>query len=202
MELAWGRAQQVNVKLKIKISAGVVVGCSVSSAAIGASPIPFSDALLLVPLQTSMLVGLMKVWGLSPMKHPKLIALMTALQTVASAGIDSSHWFLLLALGGLGLASALKLIPGVGTIIGAIINGTVATVMTCGIGIGYTFAVKKWHNQDLSLEELDAVPFEAIKKIFLDQLHPRKIKEYMAQVKPGSLGESVHRILEGNEEVM
>jgi uncharacterized protein (DUF697 family)/GTP-binding protein EngB required for normal cell division len=105
--------------LKRKQAAGIVTGAVTAAAAVGASPIPFSDAALLVPVQTGMILGIAGIYGIHIGK--------AAIGSVASsAGIS--------ALGKSVAGGLMKLIPGIGTIAGAIVNASVAAAITGALG--------------------------------------------------------------------
>jgi uncharacterized protein (DUF697 family)/GTP-binding protein EngB required for normal cell division len=105
--------------LKHKQATGVVAGATTAAAAVGASPIPFSDAALLVPVQTGMIMGIAGIYGIHVGK--------AAISSVAAgAGIS--------ALGKSVAGGLMKLIPGIGTIAGAIVNASVAGTITGALG--------------------------------------------------------------------
>jgi uncharacterized protein (DUF697 family)/GTP-binding protein EngB required for normal cell division len=112
-----GLREGLSVKRKQAIA--VIAGATVAAAAVGASPIPFSDAALLIPIQTGMIVGIAAIYGINIGK--------AAITSIASGvGITS--------LGRSVAGGLLKFIPGVGTIIGAVINSSVAGAITGAIG--------------------------------------------------------------------
>src|SRR5262249_8963816 len=61
---AFVAAQRVSLGLKQKRARMVVAGATATAAAVGATPIPFADAALLVPIQIGMLVGVSTTFGL------------------------------------------------------------------------------------------------------------------------------------------
>jgi uncharacterized protein (DUF697 family)/GTP-binding protein EngB required for normal cell division len=105
--------------LKRKQAAAVVAGATVAAGAVGASPIPFSDAALLVPVQTGMIMGIAGIYGIHVGK--------AAISSVAS-GIGIS------ALGKSVAGGLIKLIPGIGTVVGAVVNASVAGTITGALG--------------------------------------------------------------------
>lgn len=92
---------------------------SLTSAIIGCSPIPFSDAFLLVPVQLTMMARLHKLFG-----QP----------WVEGMGMAISRELVVVGLGRSVVGNLMKLVPGVGTVAGAAINGTVATTITQALG--------------------------------------------------------------------
>ena len=97
-----------------------VIPAYVSAAGvIGASPIPFSDAFLLVPEQVTMAIHIMRIYGIEESRQ------------VVTSLISST----VLSRLGKALSSALlKIIPGVGTIVGGAINASVASGLTFSLG--------------------------------------------------------------------
>lgn len=111
---------------KHKQGAIAITVAATASAAVGASPIPFSDAALLVPIQTGLVIKLASIYGLKA-------------ETGVITGFVGSA-----AISNLGKAAAgnlVKLIPIIGTIAGAAINAGVASAITSAIGIALNEAM-------------------------------------------------------------
>lgn len=96
-----------------------VHAASLTAAIIGFSPIPFSDAFLLVPVQLTMMSRLHKIFGQSWSE---------------SLGKSLSRELIVVGLGRGAVGNILKLVPAVGTIAGAAINATVASSITESLG--------------------------------------------------------------------
>lgn len=101
-------------------AAGIVAAASLTSYAIGWTPIPFSDAPLLIGTQVIMAAKLATLFGVNSEALIPVVAGQIAVYA-----------------GGLGLTSLLKLIPGIGTVIGGVIDSTVAIILTAALGIVY-----------------------------------------------------------------
>ncbi|MFT9456063.1 MAG: GTPase [Liquorilactobacillus hordei] len=112
----------------IRNEAKIVIHTASVAAATGASPIPFSDAAILIPVQTTMIAGIYHAYG----KSLSSGAIKGALTATAVAGLGKS------AVGNL-----LKFIPGVGTVTGAIINGGVASTFTEAMGVAVASALSE-----------------------------------------------------------
>ena len=108
---------------KKKIANKVIAGYATGSAAIGGTPIPFSDAALLVPEQSAMVIHILKIYDLSNLKE---VAKGLVGQLVIS-NIGKSI-----------AGSLIKIIPGVGTWIGGAINASVAASITSAIGLSFS----------------------------------------------------------------
>jgi uncharacterized protein (DUF697 family) len=96
-----------------------VHAASLIAAIIGFSPIPFSDAFLLVPVQLTMMSRLHKIFGRSWSE---------------SLGKSLSRELIVVGLGRGAVGNILKLVPAVGTVAGAAINATVASTITESLG--------------------------------------------------------------------
>jgi uncharacterized protein (DUF697 family)/GTP-binding protein EngB required for normal cell division len=105
--------------LKHKQAAAIAAGATTAAAAVGASPIPFSDAALLVPVQTGMIMGIAGIYGI----HIGKAATGSLMNSVAISALGKS------IAGGL-----IKFFPGVGSVVGAIINASVAGSITGALG--------------------------------------------------------------------
>nr|WP_260697898.1 YcjF family protein [Enterococcus mundtii] len=92
---------------------------SLTAAIIGCSPIPFSDAFLLVPVQLTMMGRLHKLFGQSWSE---------------SLGKSVSKELIVVSLGRSAVGNIIKIIPAVGTVAGAAINATVASTITESLG--------------------------------------------------------------------
>lgn len=106
-----------------------------SAAAVGvsASPIPFSDSALLIPIQTTMIMSIYKSYNQEISEG----FLQGALKATAVSAL------------GKGVAgNLLKLVPGVGTVAGAFINAGVAVAFTEAMGFGVANALENSTNDN------------------------------------------------------
>jgi len=116
----------------------LTVGATTTAGIIGAVPIPFADSLVLVPLETSLAKGILKVYGVE-FTGELITAIIgsAAITNVAKAAV-----------------SALNAIPNIA---GSVINAVVAGVFVAGLGeavIGLSEAI---YQEKLDKEKLDAV---------------------------------------------
>lgn len=102
-----------------KKSHRIIHAAALSSAIIGFSPIPFSDAVLLVPVQMTMMARLHRLFGQS---------------FIESVGKSISKEIVIVGFGRSAVGNVLKLVPGVGTVAGGMINATVALTITEAMG--------------------------------------------------------------------
>ncbi len=104
--------KRLEVNSKIKYYAG-------AAAAIGATPVPVSDAALLTPLQITMSANIIYLYGMENL---------TSISSALLGNIVISN------LGKSIVGGILKFIPGVGTLVGGVINAGVASLITSGLG--------------------------------------------------------------------
>ena len=97
----------------------IIHAASLTAAIIGCSPIPFSDAILLVPVQMTMMARLHKLFGQS---------------WVEGIAKSISKELVVVSLGRSAVGNIIKFVPGVGTIAGASINAGVASAITESLG--------------------------------------------------------------------
>jgi uncharacterized protein (DUF697 family) len=118
----------------------IIHSATVAAGIVGASPIPFSDAVLLVPIQTTMIVALYKRNGL----------------TISQGVVKGLLKATLISGFGKSLAGNLfKFIPGVGTIAGGVINTGVAVTFT--EFLGFSVAKELHEVEDVDILELTQV---------------------------------------------
>lgn len=135
--------QIASIDLKRKHARAVVTGAAGTAALTGAAPIPFSDAAILVPTQVSMLAGITAVFGL-PLEKSALTSIVSA--TIGTAGTT--------VLGKTVVANLVKMIPGAGTIVGAVISGTTAATLTGALGEAYIAILTRVASGNMSFAEL------------------------------------------------
>ena len=97
----------------------IIHAAALTAAIVGCSPIPFSDAFLLVPIQLTMMSRLHKLFGQS---------------WSASVGKSLSKELVVVGLGRGAVGNIIKFIPAVGTVTGAAINASVAVSITEALG--------------------------------------------------------------------
>ena len=90
-----------------------------SAAGIGAVPIPMSDAVLLTPLQITMSTHIIHIYGME--NYANISKALIGDVVIANLGKAFA--------GGL-----LKMIPGIGTLVGGLINAGVASLITSALG--------------------------------------------------------------------
>lgn len=112
----------------------IIHTATVAAGATGASPIPFSDAALLIPIQTTMIVGLYKANGLNISQG----VVNGALKATLISGFGKSL-----------AGNLLKFIPGIGTVAGGAINAGVAVAFTEFLGFAIASELHGAENADM-----------------------------------------------------
>ncbi len=123
---ALAAAQKASVAYKKKQANRVVLGAAGTAALAGAVPIPFADALALVPLQVGMLAGVSAVFGLDLSQGFLTTLATTALGCTATTLAGRTI-----------VANLLKLVPGAGSLAGGAIAAGTAAALTTALGEAY-----------------------------------------------------------------
>jgi len=118
-------AQVIDVGRKKKAAAGIVRQSAAAAAVIGATPIPFADAALLVPTQLSMIARITAAYGL-PTRASRSIAIAGSIVLTGGATMAGRY----------AATNLMKFVPG-GAIAGSAISGTVAASLTKAIGAAW-----------------------------------------------------------------
>ena len=92
------------------------------ASAVGATPVPFADAALLVPIQTGMMASISQVYRV-PMDSSLAVSL-------AATGLATN-------MGRSLVGSLLKMVPGAGSIVGGTISAAVAGAFTLAMGTAW-----------------------------------------------------------------
>ena len=123
---AFINAQRVDLSRKVKRAEKAVRGFVSTAFATGFTPIPFSDAAVLVPMQIGMIAQLSSIFGIS-LQQGVMRSLVTALGGAGGATY----------LGRSIVAGVFKFFPGIGTVAGGMITGSTAGMLTYALGRAY-----------------------------------------------------------------
>lgn len=164
---AFINAQKVDIDSKVDAAIKWTAGYVTGSFATGFTPIPFSDALVLVPIQVSMLAHITAIFGVSISKS--LISGIVG--SIGGAGGAAM-------LGRYIVSNLLKLIPGIGTVAGGAISATTAAIITTALATAYIKVMKvvakhEYEGKRLSNEEIA----EMVKKQFEKELKKDRSKK-------------------------
>ncbi|GAA9226341.1 hypothetical protein Taiwan904_11710 [Helicobacter pylori] len=117
-----------------------------AAGAAGLIPIPFSDVLAIAPIQAGMIYKMNDAFGMDLDKSvgASLVAGLLGVTAVAQVGRTLVN-------------GLLKFIPGVGSVVGAVISGTTATIITEGIGFAYLKVLETCFNDETGEVKLPAM---------------------------------------------
>ena len=156
---ALAASQRVSVRTKKNRAHAIVATSAAAAATAGVSPIPFSDCVILVPIQVGMLAGVSATFGLELSS-----AFLSTI--VASAAGCTAATFAGRAL----VANLLKFVPGAGTAAGGVISASTAAAMTTFMGEAYIATLAYFFEKDV-----DATPTpDEVAKHFKQQLMRKK----------------------------
>ena len=150
-------AQEIDHARKATEAQRVIAAAASSAAASAAVPVPFSDAVMLVPIQLGMMA---KIAQLYKIKFDRAALLAIASTTAATQA---------------GRATAtglLKLIPGAGTIAGGLIGAGVASTYTYAMGQAWLAVCQRAATGSFG-KVGDALDTEAVREAFTDELKKR-----------------------------
>jgi uncharacterized protein (DUF697 family) len=158
MRTAFAQAQVVNVELKKREARAIVTLAAVAAAGSAVIPVPGGHGVALAVIQVGMMAKIDLIFGRSLLGGKNMI------QGAATklAGM-SGRWAF-----GLALETALKFIPGAGSIAGTAIGGGVGSAITTTMGVAYVEVSARVAAGDPTLSNaaaiLDALLAEFLKK--------------------------------------
>lgn len=129
-------AQRVDIARKVKLSRSIMGTAATAAAAAAAAPIPFSDALLLVPIQIGMFAAISTTFGL-PIDQASLQTLIAAVVGGGGAAIAGRAL----------VANLLKFVPGANAV-GMAINAAVASSLTLAIGEAFIQVLDRLYSEN------------------------------------------------------
>ena len=126
---AFVAAQRVSLRQKRERAHRCVWSSAAAAATVGATPIPFADAAVLVPIQVRMLAQISKIYGLHVTKSfvTRLVGLLGPMGSAGRAIV----------------AALLKLVPGTGSVVGGAIRAATAGTLTAALGEAYIAALDR-----------------------------------------------------------
>ena len=123
LRFAFIKSQRVSLEKKWEMAHKYIRQHCVGAFAVGFTPIPMSDAPVLVANEMALLARILHLYELGNLTD-----------TLKTMGVSSIFGSLLSSGGKAAVGALLKLIPGVGTIIGGLISGAVGSVITAAFG--------------------------------------------------------------------
>lgn len=151
-------AQLIDKERKRQASEQIVKAASASALTTGVTPIPFSDAAILVPIQIAMIARITAAYGLT-VPTSKLAALVGSLM-LSSGATTAGRWL---------VGSLLRFAPG-GQIPAAVISGTVAAALTSAIGRAWIEVCERMLERDATGAPIDV---NAMQELFRSEFRQR-----------------------------
>lgn len=112
-------AQQIDRDRKAKEAQKHIAVAATSAAAAAASPVPFSDAAMLIPIQLGMMARIAQIYGI----RVERAALMAIASTTAATSAGRATF-----------SGLLKMVPGAGSVAGGVVGAGVASTFTFAMG--------------------------------------------------------------------
>ncbi|MFT6564453.1 MAG: hypothetical protein ACJAY5_001209 [Actinomycetes bacterium] len=151
-------AQLVDKERKRRAASKIVKAASATAMTTGLTPIPFSDAAILVPIQIAMVARITAAYGLT-VPTSRLAALVGSL-LLSSGATTAGRWM---------VSSVLRFAPG-GQIPAAAISGTVAATLTNAIGKAWIEVCERMLTRDTSSGAIDT---RVMQELFRDEFRSR-----------------------------
>jgi uncharacterized protein (DUF697 family)/GTP-binding protein EngB required for normal cell division len=150
-------AQEIDHVRKEQEARRYIATSATSAAAAAASPIPFSDATLLVPIQLGMMARIAQIYKIKFERAALLAIASTAVATQAGRSA---------------FTSLIKMVPGAGTVVGGAIGAGVASTFTYAMGQAWLSVCQRMIRG--GLEPLGgAIDNERVREAFLDEFRKR-----------------------------
>jgi uncharacterized protein (DUF697 family)/GTP-binding protein EngB required for normal cell division len=121
VQSAFVAAQNIDFEMKTADARKIITGAASAAGAAAAIPLPFSDAVTIVPIQVGMIVGISLRFGVEGTGNSLLPLASSIIGCVAAT-----------AAGRIIVGQLLKLLPG-----GSLVNAGVAAALTAGLGEAY-----------------------------------------------------------------
>lgn len=164
VEGSFNNAQQVDLEKKAASARRWAKRYVTTTFGVGFTPIPFSDSAVLVPMQIGMLAHITAIFGIS-MDKQKIASI------IAAVGGTGGATFL----GRTIVANVLKFIPGAGTIVGGVISGGTASIITMALAYSYIEVLTMIAYQESLGRRMDLEDIQSLmKERFNEQLLKRK----------------------------
>ncbi|GAA4703355.1 GTPase family protein [Nocardioides conyzicola] len=146
-------AQRIDFDRKRERAEVAVKAATAAATTAGASPIPFSDAALLVPIQIGMMATVAVTYGVSIERSTAASIAATAAATTAGRSV---------------VTNMIKFVPGAGTAVAAPISATVAGTFTYAMGHAWMRVCERLARGELNALG-GALDSDAVHRIFMDE---------------------------------
>lgn len=158
LQFSFISSQKNNLEMKKKEATKIILKHTTGAGFVGFTPIPFSDAPILLANQVAMLTRILFIYDMQFLltKVKALISSVGLSHLISNFGI----WI---------VGQLLKFIPGLGTWAGGMISGSVAAIITTGIGFSISEICHKIYEMILNGERKKLEKFlENIEENFKD----------------------------------
>jgi uncharacterized protein (DUF697 family)/GTPase SAR1 family protein len=146
-------AQRIDYARKRERAERAIKAATGAATTAGASPIPFSDAALLVPLQIGMMASIAVTYGVPLERSTAASLAATAAATTAGRSL---------------VTNMIKFVPGAGTMVAAPISATVAGTFTYAMGHAWLRVCERLSRGELGALG-GALDGDSIRRVFMEE---------------------------------
>ena len=135
--------KRYDLKCKRMKAQALTIGATTTAVVVGAIPIEFPDAVILTPLEATLVTGISKIYKLDLNEDP--------IKKITSRIIEAGTVSIIAK----AVINKLKLVPGMANLAADILNAIVAGTIVMGIGEASVIIMEKAFLGDMDLENLD-----------------------------------------------
>jgi len=135
--------KKYELKCKGMKAQALIIGATTTAAVVGAIPIDFPDAIILTPLETTLITGISKIYKLDQ-NDDNMKQIISHIVEAGTVSIVAKT-----------AINQLKLIPGIANIAADVLNAIVAGAIVLGIGEASTIIMEKAYLGEIDAENLD-----------------------------------------------
>ena len=135
--------KKYELKCKGMKAQALTIGATTTAAVVGAIPIDFPDAIILTPLETTLITGISKIYKLDQ-NDDNMKQIISHIVEAGTVSIVAKT-----------AINQLKLIPGIANIAADVLNAIVAGAIVLGIGEASTIIMEKAYLGEIDAENLD-----------------------------------------------
>ena len=156
--------QKASLEEKKRLAHAAVAAATTAAAAECAIPVPLADAAMLIPTQVTMIASITAAFGLDISKSVLTGFVSSVLGT---SGVTIAGKTI--------VANLLKMIPGVGTVVGSTISAATAGVLTTALGEAYILLMEAIYKGEMKANEINTDEGKAkMKSLFKEQMKGNK----------------------------
>jgi len=153
-------AQRIDFVRKRERAERAIKVATGSATTAGASPIPFSDAAVLVPIQIAMMASIAVTYGIPVERSTAASLAATAAATTAGRSL---------------VTNLLKFVPGAGTAVAVPISATVAGTFTYAMGQAWLRVCERMARGELGTVG-GALDGETVRRVFLEEFKTQAVR--------------------------